>query len=106
MGMGLGVSPQDAMRYQLLQAKGDLKTLSKRVEVTKESIETLEAALIPGFDAHSLALALVRTNLIQLYANLKEGEERMTYLLDAISKAESSVKPATLIHPASRGPRH
>lgn len=104
------------MQYQLMQAKAELKTLSKRTETTKASIEILEAAFtsVSGENAgmsasertELLVTSLVSTNLKQLRENLKEGEERMTYLLDAINKAEAQVKPATVIHPANSGRRH
>jgi chromosome segregation ATPase len=105
MGMGMGMSPADMARFQLLQAKGELQTLNGRIEVTEKSIERLSGSLDNPSEnvlerVEGKLNALIETNLLQLRGNLAEGNERAEYLKKAISSAESPVKRALVIPPS------
>lgn len=103
--MGMGMSPADVARLQLLQAKGELKTLNGRIEVTEKSIEILSGSQNNSSPdvlerIEGKLNALIETNLLQLQGNLAEGNERAEYLKKAISSAESPVKRALVIPPS------
>jgi hypothetical protein len=107
MGMGGTGSGVQSMSVVLMQAKGELATLESRIIVTRESVDTLEAALALHDDSsmpvvhylEKVLTALIQTNLKQLHANLKEGSDRVEYLKRVISSAESRVKPSIAMPP-------
>ena len=102
----MGMSQQDMLKVQLAQARGERATLEGRVKTTSQSIETLETALkqatetapkddpevnyfAPENPTLILVIALIRTNLTQLKANLEEGMARIEYLDKSIKVMES-----------------
>ena len=97
--MGIGMSQGDVMRLQLLQAKGELKTLKSRVLTTQKSIEILEVAAKSETSVVAAIMAMIDAQLIQLRANLNEGLDRVEYLEKSISAAESPVKRAIIVPP-------
>jgi len=96
MGMMGGGVPRAVVAQQ---AKGERDTLLPRIETTEKSIKILEDAQTGNVEV--MLQALIATNLTQLRANLKEGNDRVTYLNEVIKQAESPVHRA-IVHPSKQ----